>query len=194
MPSSQKALGARVPSAKAAPPSQSKNAPSNGPNGSYTAKHTTPSGAQEMQTTPRMWTYRVRGIPKGLDWEATASLLQSTLKLRDWELQSLAPDPVREKEQVATFEVLQPPYGALGPRPGSEWQFSIPSSQCGNANTSNSRISQCNHSLKTSPTPESNSQGGKTMNRNKKSTVTVDKHFLGLTPLNCSDESQSFIE
>ena len=150
--------------------------------------------AQGPHKTPRMWTYRVRGIPVGLDWEATTLLVQSTLKIRDWELRSLAPDPIRDSEQVATFEVLQPPYGTLMPRSGSEWQFPISDVLNGNTTALNRNIQERNPSTASFSASNYNTPGAKPVNRHKKSTITVDKHFLGLTPLNRGEESRNSVE
>ena len=95
---------------------------------------------------------------------------------------------------MATFEVLQPPYGTLRSRPNSEWQFSISSSLSESTHTSNSIISDETHSTSNTSTSNHNIQGGKAINRHKKSTITVDKHFRGLTPLNCLEESHDSIE
>ena len=149
---------------------------------------------QDTQNSPKMWTYRVQGIPAGLDGEATASLIQSTLKLKDWELCSLAPDPTRVSEQVATFEVSQPPYGVLKPRPKSEWQFPIYKNQWGKTHDSNSNNSAQDLATENTSTSNCRSPNGRTVNRQKKSTITVDKHFHGLTPLNSWDDRRKTIE
>ena len=195
MPSSNKAITAvRVPSVNICPPTQPDNELPNRSNGLSSSTQLASSPAQDAQSTPRMWTYRVRGIPVSLDWEAAASLIQSTLKLKDWELSSLALDPTRTNEQVATFEVLQPPYGVLKPRPNSEWQFRIYEKQSGNVTVHHSKNPALNHTSEETSIPNPRSQNGKTINRQKKSTVTVDKHFLGLTPLNRCDEKESAVE
>ena len=113
-----------------------------------------PVSQASKSITPKVWTYRVRGIPAGLDWQATKSLIETTLDLGASELRSLAPDPYKTQEQVATLEISQPPYGKLNPQLDSEWQIPIPSI--------------C--------TPDARELS--------KSTITVDKHFHGLTPLN----------
>ena len=194
MPSSNKTSTVRVPTVKLSSLSQINSDASICSDGLSVGSRMAPITAQDTQETSRMWTYRVRGIPVGLDWEATTLLIESTLQLRNWELRSLAPDPIREREQVATFEVLQPPYGTLRSRPDLEWKFSISNNLSENTHTSNSIISDENHSTGNTSMSNHNVQGGKAINKHKKSTLTVDKHFRGLTPLNCLDKSQGSIE
>lgn len=147
-----------------------------------------------VSETPRTWTYRVRGIPVGLDWASTNSLIQSTLSLSDWELRSLAPDPIRSREQVATFEILQPPYSTLEPRSDCQWQFPISLIPNEDTDSPNRLIFEGNLSVGDTSASSHNLPDGKVVKRRRKATITVDKHFLGLTPLNRWDESQNLIE
>ena len=158
-----------------------------------------PALAREAPKTSRLWTYRVRGIPLGLDWDDATSLIGSTLKIRDWELRSLAPDPVRNREQTATFEVLQPPYGMLQPCSDSEWQFPIPSSSSGSTDASTENILEGSRSTRNLLATDTSSPSYDLVNQKfrrqlKKMTITVDKHFRGLTPLNRPEESVNYIE
>lgn len=75
MPSSNKASTVRVPTIKTSSLSQINNDSSNHSNGSSVGSQMAPSTAQDAQETSRMWTYRVRGIPVRLDWEATTLLI-----------------------------------------------------------------------------------------------------------------------
>ena len=195
MPSSHKTVVAvPIPSISFESSRQSDTKVSTGSNEVCTGSQMASTVAQNQQKTSKMWTYRVQGIPVGLDWQAAASLLESTLKLKDWELCSLAPDPTRASEQVATFEVLQPPYGLLKPRPNLEWQFPIHKNQGGNTLISDSNNPAQNHTKEKTSTSSYRSSNGRTASRQKKSTITVDKHFLGLTPLNRWDERRYSIE
>lgn len=203
MPSSNKAAVVRVPEIRNFRPSQSSKDVFNcsiASNGISTGSQMASISAQDTPKlprtpeTPRTWTYRVRGIPVGLDWEGTLSLIQSTLRLSDWELRSLAPDPIRDREQVATFEVLQPPYSTLEPRSDCQWQFPISHILNQSTESSNRSICEGNLSVGGFSASKHSLPDGKIVERHRKSTITVDKHFLGLTPLNRRDENQNFIE
>ena len=196
MPSSSKIVTVQFPTVNIVPPSPSSHGVSQFSNG---VPSDTPKASASAQDPPKLWTYRVRGIPIGLEWDAAASLIESTLEIEDWELRSLAPDPVRCTEQVATFEVLQPPYGMLKPRPDSEWQFPISISSSGSTDASTENILE--NSQPTAVTLAADTSNSihdlpnqRPARRRKKLTITVDKHFIGLTPLNRPDERQNCIE
>ncbi len=207
MPSSSKTTAVQVPTTRAvrsSPSSKDEFNYSNGSSRTSTGSQMATSSAQDTPRSPTKsetattWTYRVRGIPIGLGWECTTLLIQSTLKIKNWELRSLAPDPIREREQVATFEVLQPPYSTLKPRPDSQWQFSIshiPNENSASPNASlNGSILDGSLSVGDTTASNNNFPDVNHLKRHKKSTITVDKHFLGLTPLNRWDETQNYIE
>jgi len=200
MPPSNKAAAVRGPTIRKVRPSQSGKDVSNcssASNGTSTASQMALMSAQDtpkLPETPRTWTYRVRGIPVGLDWASTNSLIQSTLRLRHWELRSLAPDPIRNREQVATLEIVQPPYSTLEPRSDCQWQFPISNIPNEDTDSPNRLIFEGNLSVGDTSASSHNLPDGKVVKRRRKATITVDKHLLGLTPLNRWDESQNLIE
>lgn len=203
MPSSNKATAVQGPTIRNVRPSQLGKDGSSCPsasNATSTASQMASMSAQDapklpnMSETPRIWTYRVRGIPIGLDWESSTSLIQSTLRLRHWELRSLAPDPIRNREQVATLEILQPPYSTLEPRPDSQWQFSVSHIPNEDTDSPDRSVFGGNFSVGDISATSLNLPDRKVVKRRRKATITVDQHFLGLTPLNRWDESQNYIE
>ena len=57
--------------------------------------------------TPGNITFRVRGIPHGLDIEGVRTLLRASLEAETLSLDSLAASSNRKQEQVATFRLFE---------------------------------------------------------------------------------------
>ena len=90
-----------------------------------------PSASQnDSSNAPKVRTFRARGVPIGLNWDAAEALLKASLERQDLQLCSLAYDPYRMMEQVATFQASQFPHMSQKQpgqkQPGKEWHFTIP--------------------------------------------------------------------
>ncbi|OCK93158.1 uncharacterized protein K441DRAFT_697330 [Cenococcum geophilum 1.58] len=139
-----------------------------------TDRLTTPDTRQK-ETPPRslgskdkLRTYRLRGIPGSFDLEQVKKLVKSVLSLDNSDevaISSLAEDPCRESEKIATVELTKRPQITCDGK--DEWALLIPNEQLQN-NEENQRL-----------------------NRKR---MVLDTHFRGLTPLHSAKDSECSID